>query len=142
MVGPHSEPLDVGDRVRNAFGASCSRLRPISPVMLRCAYFPVNFFAYAAGIRMRRAVGIDLARDRRDIYRRRSREALLQHIELRFAAHETEAPAIAVYGDRDVVDALPRLRGALDLYLKVTQVERKGQIPLALAGIASAEGAR
>ena len=48
----------------NASGASCGRLWPTPPRIVRCEYGPENFARVGARFGMPRAVGVTLERDR------------------------------------------------------------------------------
>ena len=73
------------------------------PVRSRWMYLPENFVGIGRRSRVRRAIGIAFKRDRRHGDDRTGREPILEGVIGRLAFSQTEAPAIVVDDDVDVI---------------------------------------
>ena len=94
-----------------AFGASCGRLCPIPPFIVRCIYLPVNFLAMNS--------------DRRVVRHRRLKsngwhanrgtfgKLAFQIVILRFAFGQVLPPTIIMDNDSDVIRVIEGCRSAI-----------------------------
>src|SRR3954471_20312885 len=81
-----------------------------------------------AGLRMRRAVGIALERDRRHGDRRCIRKTTFDFAISRFALFQAEAPTVIMNDDRDVIGIVERSGATLERCI-VEGPLRRGKLP-------------
>ena len=110
----------------NASGASCGRLCPTPPSIVRCAIRPRELRGVGAWLRMGRAVGIALESDGGHGDHRSFREPLLEVEVSRLALGDPEPPAIVVSHDRDVIWVVEGRRGALERRVVEVPLRRRG----------------
>ena len=110
----------------NASGASCGRLCPTPPSMVRCEYGPENFAAYAGRIRMWCAVCVALERDRGHGDDGAFGEPLLQFCVPSFAVSQPESPAVVVNRDGDVIRVVEGRCAALEGRVVEVPPRRRG----------------